>query len=277
MRNPSLGLAIGSLVVCHSLACGGSAPAANTPSPANTGDTVSTTPSAAPTSAAATNTATAEPTATPAEAGTGKLDIPPYRASSERVMQAHFNDALLIRQAVIAGKREEAANPATVIAHTQNLDQLPNGWRPFVEDMQHAATRITNGTTVATVAAATADLGVACGACHQQLGGPKATLEGLPTNDPSLEGRMKRHAWATERLWEGLAIPSDEAWKLGASLLSREAIPKEVLTSVDSRSAAADFAKLITKAPGKKTLQDKAGLYAELLLTCGVCHRAMTD
>lgn len=65
----------------------------------------------------------AEPTASPKrdpaaldqEAKRGP-DMPRPGASVDRVMRAHFHDALLIREAVIAGTPERAANPATVLA-----------------------------------------------------------------------------------------------------------------------------------------------------------------
>jgi hypothetical protein len=88
---------------------------------------------------------------------------------------------------------------------------------------------------------------------------------------------MQRHAWATERLWEGLYVPSDEAWDAGAKALSAAPFPSDVLKQggTYARTAAADFARLVVKAPAKRTPLDRAGLYAELLLTCGSCHRAM--
>ncbi len=208
-----------------------------------------------------------------------KPDMPPPGASLDRVMRAHFHDALLIRQAVIAGTPEQAANPATVLALIENLDDLPPGWRDFVERMQQDARRITNSTSAVQAAAAAADLGVACGLCHQKLGGPRVSSEPPPAEGTTLEGRMKRHMWASERLWEGLVVPSSDAWNAGAKALTSSPFPEEVLKSggVHARSAASDFAKLVAKAPTKQTIEERAGLYAELLVTCGTCHRAIRE
>ena len=46
---------------------------------------------------------------------------------------------------------------------------------------------------------------------------------------------------------------------------------------VHGRSAASDFGKLVVKAPTAKTLEERAALYAELLVTCGGCHRAINE
>jgi hypothetical protein len=76
-----------------------------------------------------------------------------------------------------------------------------------------------------------------------------------------------------------LARPSNDAWATGTKALSSEPFPTEFLKQggVDVRTSADDFTKLVKKAPGKKTIQDRAALYAELLVTCGTCHRAMAE
>jgi cytochrome c553 len=205
--------------------------------------------------------------------------MPPPGSNLDRVMRAHFKDALLIREAVIAGTPEQAANPATVLALIEDLDTLPPGWRDFVARMQQDARRITDSTSSAQAAAAAADLGVACGLCHQQHGGPKAAVESPPTEGTQLEARMKRHVWAADRLWEGLMIPSNDAWIAGTKALSTSPFPPEVLKEggVNARSAASEFAKIVGRAPTKKKLEERAALYAELLVTCGNCHRAMKE
>lgn len=208
-----------------------------------------------------------------------KPDMPPSGASLDRVMKAHFKDALLIRSAVIAGLPQNAANPATVLALIENLDDLPRGWRPFVERMQLDAQHVRDATSAAQAAAATADLGVSCGACHQALGGPKASSEPPPAAGATLESRMQLHVWASERLWEGLTVPSGEAWNSGAKALDGGPFPDDLLKQggVHARNAAAELAKLVKQAPSKKTTEQRAALYAELLVTCGACHRALAE
>lgn len=192
-------------------------------------------------------------------------------------MQGHFEEALQIRQAVIAGTPEKAAEPASALAHARDLDQLPEGWRGFVERMQEVALRLEDSSLVSRAATATADLGVACGMCHQQRGGPRASSEPAPAEGASLASRMQRHAWAAERLWEGIYVPSDDAWSAGAEALSASPFPNEVLTDGDVyvRTAALEFSRLVGKASERRTLLDRAGLYADLLWTCGSCHRAL--
>ena len=213
------------------------------------------------------------PSPEPAETPDVALDGAPLG----RHMQAHFEEALLIRQAVIAGKPENAREPALALARLREADQFPESWRGFVDRMREVAGRIEESTLVSRAATATADLGVTCGLCHQQRGGPEPSKEPAPDEGTSVESRMQRHVWATERLWEGLYVPSDDAWEGGAKALSTAPFPSELLKEGDvyARTAARDFARLAVKAPAKRTPRDRAELYAELLSTCGSCHRVM--
>ncbi|HEX2872384.1 MAG TPA: hypothetical protein VHP33_14045 [Polyangiaceae bacterium] len=253
------------------IGCAGAQHAASGPAPS----TASPTPKAKPVEPAS---ADKSPAAAQPLEDKPQYDMPPPGSSLDRVMRAHFKDALLIRQAVIAGTPEEAANPATVLALIENLEDLPPGWRDFVERMQQAAKRIKDSTSTAQAAAATADLGVACGQCHKRLGGPAASNEPPPAEGATLEQRMRRHVWATERIWEGLVVPSNEAWNAGTSALVATPFPPEVLSrGVHARSAAADFTTLVARAPTKKSIEERAALYAQLLVTCGSCHRAAQE
>lgn len=260
------GYAVAGAMLMALIGCGGSAPPAAPPEA-----------EASPEPEPAASAEVSEPSAIeqPPEEPE-KPDVPPPGASVDRIMQAHFKDALLIRQAVIAGIPENAVEPAFALSHVQDLDHLPEGWRGFVERMQEVAGRIQDSTLVSRAAAATADLGVSCGMCHRQRGGPQASKAPPPAEGTTIQSRMQRHVWATERLWEGLYVPSDDAWNAGANALSTAPFPSEVSRKggVHARSAADDFSRLVIKAPAKKTPGDRAGLYAELLLTCGGCHRA---
>ncbi len=278
MRTTKLNLALASLVLSGFAGCAGSSPPAAPPETAAEPEPATSAP--APVEAAP----TAEPETAPADAQPeeeqAQVDVPPEGSSLNRIMQAHFVDALLIRKAVIAGRPEDTSRPANAIVDIRDLDNLPKGWRPFVEHMQETAGRITNSTTPSAAAAAAADLGVSCGLCHQRNGGPKPSTEPEPPRGTTVESGMLHHIWATERLWDGLSVPSDTAWNAGAKALSSsDPFPKQFLKEggVDVRSAAADFAKLTAKAPTKKTVPERAALYAELLVTCGTCHTAMKN
>jgi len=204
-------------------------------------------------------------------------DMPPRAASLDRVMHAHFHDALLIRKAVIAGRPEQATAPARILAVLENDQPLPESWQEHAERMQTAARRVAAATSMEQAAAATADLAVSCGECHRKLGGPGKSYEPPPANGTTVAAWMKRHLWASERLWQGLVVPSTEAWSAGTQVMASSAVPEQLLANegTQGRRAAAELARLVAKAPQLVSDDARAGLYADLLLTCGACHRAV--
>src|SRR4051812_37807346 len=108
-------LSLRTAIILGALGCSTSAqPPPSTPVPATSAPAPSLSssgsapPETAPPSAAA--SASAERTS----AAPPKPDIPPPGSPLDRVMKAHFQDALLIRKAVIDGNPERAADPAKV-------------------------------------------------------------------------------------------------------------------------------------------------------------------
>jgi cytochrome c556 len=204
-------------------------------------------------------------------------DMPPRTASLDRMMRAHFHDSLLIRQAVVAGRYEQAVGPARVLSVVENDETFPASWREFINPMQNAARRVSKATSLEQAAAATADLAATCGQCHERLGGPHVSAEPRPGGGATIEAWMKRHQWAGERLWEGLVGPSEEAWSAGAQALAASPVPSQLLADEGSqgRRAADALARLVAKAPQLTDSEARTALYAELLVTCGDCHRAV--
>jgi hypothetical protein len=189
-------------------------------------------------------------------------------------MRSHFRETALIRKAVIDGRLADAIAPAEGLANNEALGEIDPGWQSSIDVLEYAARRIQHGSDIPAAATAIADIGIACGACHRVAGGPKPKAEPPPAEDGSLDARMRRHAWATERLWEGIFVPSDTSWKAGSAALTSEPFPKEVLDrgDVHARSAAEKFKSIVTTIGPKKTPAERAQAYATLLETCAACH-----
>lgn len=204
-------------------------------------------------------------------------DMPPSAASVDRVMHAQFHDAMLIRQAVLAGRYEQAIGPARVLSVMHSDESMRSSWREFVVRMQFIAHRVASAADLEQAATATADLAVTCGQCHQKLGGPDVSNEPLPATDTTVEGWMARHQWASDRLWEGIVVPSADAWLAGAQALANSPVPEQLLAAEGSagRKAASTLAELVAKAPQLTDNEGRGALFAQLLLTCGTCHRAV--
>lgn len=200
----------------------------------------------------------------------------PAGSPSEEMMRSHFKETELIRKAVIEGNLSAAVAPAKALAHVEGLEELGKNWRVAVESLQEASSRIGSSPDMTGAATATADIGRACGVCHRVGAGPKANVGSPPEAGTTLDSRMKRHVWATERLWEGLYVPSDAAWNAGASALAGDTFPAPILKKggVHARSAAERFQKTAAKSASLKKAEERAQNYATLLETCSACHQA---
>jgi cytochrome c553 len=189
-------------------------------------------------------------------------------------MRSHFKQVSSIRAAVIAGKIDDAIEPARVIVEMQGVDTLPKVWRSSVKELQAASARIRQSPDLPEAAAATADIGMTCGGCHVELTGPTVDVAAPPSASATVAERMRRHLWGTERLWEGLYGPSDDAWAAGAQALASEPFSKDELGAGDvlAKSLAERIVTLGKKATTTKQGEERAKIYAEVLATCAPCH-----
>lgn len=258
-------------------ACGGAASPPSNPhaSSAGSAEPVSMMPQS--------DVSRAAPVAAPAKSA-DSASVPSELATSSnangspqaRLMGEHFKQAEQIRHAVISGMTNAAVQPASALSSSVNVAHVPERWRASIQLMLAASQRVQNAADLADAAAGTADIALACGSCHAGQGGPKAKAMEVPPASDSVVGRMARHSWAMERLWEGLYVPSSVAWNAGARALQEDPFPPEVLErgGVYGRTAASDFKQLAAQAPLKSSPKERGSVYAGLLGTCAACHIA---
>lgn len=253
------------------VACGGSTPSV-APPPA--GGPAEPPAAAEPASDAGRDDAGAPKPSDATAAGAAPKPAEPEGTPRERLMRAHFKETALIRTAVIKGELSKAVAPAEALGTMDALGAVEASWKPTIDALKDAGRRIRQSPDIPGAAAATADIGLACASCHRTMGGPTIKVDAPVETDGSLSGRMKRHVWATERLWDALYAPSDASWKAGVDALSREPFPKAILDKggVHARSAASRFSSIVATAGAKKTPADRAKVYASLLETCSACH-----
>ena len=284
MKIRTLGLATVLLVGCGSSSPEAAAPPqpsaarAAAPAPAAPPPAAEAQPDAGATSAPAEAAPTAEPAEADAAPSAPPVVQPPPGSPLAQLMRTHFLQTAAIRRAIIWGNLSDAVAPAAAIAGMTGVEKLPVDWQQATRQLQVASARIGKSPDKPETAAATADIGVACGSCHRRIAGPRVKVGEAPPLGDTFMSRMIRHAWAAERLWEGLYVPSDAAWKAGAAALQGDAIPKDMLEKggVHARSAASRFAQIAVQLPAQKQPAGRAKVYASLLETCASCHEAMT-
>jgi cytochrome c556 len=198
----------------------------------------------------------------------------------QKRMQDHFTWADAMRQAVMEGNLENVRGPARQLAKDDLGEGLHEEWQAHLEDMRAATKMAAEANDIQGAALALSHVGAACGSCHAKLSGPRTKVGAPPGEASGAKAHMQRHAWAAERMWEGLMAPYDDAWTAGAEALIQAPLAKEEL--VPNQSVPDEIAELARKvhdigAKGREVMNPdkRVPLYAEFLATCADCHRKM--
>jgi cytochrome c553 len=186
-------------------------------------------------------------------------------------MEQHFEQVDAVMTAVIAGDLAAVKRPAGWLASHEPADDLPGDWEPFVTDMQAAAKTAEEATDISTVAVATGEMALSCGACHAAVGQGTAFAFMPQTEETGVTGHMMRHSWALDQLWRGLVGPSDESWQQGAQGLDESPIQGG---SEETRTLGLRVHELGAQAAEAADPAARAVVYGELLSTCAGCHVA---
>jgi cytochrome c553 len=196
-------------------------------------------------------------------------------------MQEHFVQAKAIQEAVIDGDLEGLKSAAQWVADHQAADSLPEGWEPYVTEMQGAARQALEATDVATAASAAATIAENCGSCHLAVGArPLLVLGDEPPQDPATVPHMLGHLWGADRMWEGLIVPSDVAWANGVAPLAGDPLQPENLSdhaesSDDVRALAIRVHELAAAGREAEGQEARAAIYGEFIATCAACHQML--
>jgi cytochrome c556 len=193
-------------------------------------------------------------------------------------MQEHFTRAVALRDAVIDGELDAGQDPARWMADHEMEGGLPEGWGPFVAEMQVAAARAFDATELEVAASAAGTMAAQCGACHQaQDAMVDVSIGEVPVDAPGTEAHMERHLWAMESLWIGLVAPSDVAWAAGAEVLADEPLSGGAFS--EDQQLQAELAELANhlhalgaEAATETDLQARGRLYGQMAATCAPCH-----
>lgn len=196
-------------------------------------------------------------------------------------MHEHDVHGAAMRDAVARADLDVARREATFLAELRVDGAADPAWRARLEAMNAAAASVARATALSDASRGVADVARTCGDCHR-LGGPSLGTIEPPENVPGIAAGMKRHQWAVARLWDGLVIPSDRAWRAGARVLSDAPLRPERLTPGSNpvpaigELAIAVLATSVHDLAERSTVADasvdRGAVYSELLTTCAACH-----
>jgi cytochrome c553 len=201
------------------------------------------------------------------------------RSTPERLvqMQHHFNQVSLIHESVIRGDLPAVREPALQLADSEPPRDVPDSTAPYLASMRLGAKSAAAARELASAAAATASILLACGDCHRSAGTMPVPM--TPTRPPvgGLVGHMLEHQRAADEMLEGLFIPSETQWLRGANRfvatpLRQQSLPRDPKLTPGIRQAEKRVHQLAERAIQARAWSDRGEIYAEMLMTCASCH-----
>lgn len=219
--------------------------------------------------------------AQPAAMGDPQNTPPSTRFEHDMIVRFHMHENFDLLRAIekllIRGQLDEARAFARAIANAPNEPGLGT-WSQHAALVRNRAATLATARSVDEACRRAAQLADACAGCHVDSGAsPEFRSPGRPPPDhPTIEARMARHLWATDRLWEGIVGSADDAWRAGLDVLSTTPLQAPELSKEQSAferklQRLADQARV---RQGTETPQDRARSYGEILVTCSGCHAA---
>ena len=212
----------------------------------------------------------AEQAAKPAEAAPPAVDIVKH-------MHDHLGLVTTLQEAVIRGDFAAVAAPASALANHEEIP-FPPGTETYVPDIKKTAGMALAAANIKEAATATAQLVAACGACHTATKLPiKWVAPVKPTDGSGVTIHMLEHQWAIDLMYQGLAQPSEDAWKNGvaalkASPLAAKDLPKDEDLTKEIVAYEKTVHALAGKAQKATDIGSKVAVYSEAIAGCAGCH-----
>lgn len=194
-------------------------------------------------------------------------------------MHAEFGAVEDARAAAVAGDVEGVRSAARAISERGSVEGIPSDARPYLTELRRTARAIETEPVAAEAIQGTAMLPSRCGACHQEVGADVESLISRGSRPAAEAGHAMRMNWALQRLWDGLMVPSDVAWRAGANaLVDRGAFGPGLRGSLADPSRADQalgrLENLSLAAEGAVGSEGRTDVLGEVLLTCSGCHQA---
>jgi cytochrome c553 len=205
--------------------------------------------------------------------------VAPPDASLRDHMDQHLGVVQRLQEAVVRGRLDEARASARWIAeHPEHLELADAAAR--VAEMRATAQALVDAPDLREVASQLASLGRVCARCHEERGAITTfAWEPEPPDGDALTAQMRRHQWASARLWEGVIGPSDGPWRDGAKAMARMRLDVGALAAGPHgalvREASTRVRSLASQAAGLEDNDARANLYREMLEACVACHQAV--
>lgn len=202
------------------------------------------------------------------------LDAPVIEAMGD-----HYERAAAARAALVRGDVAAAKAAAADVAAWFKTAKFPSEEAGFDTALVAAAERAAAAPDLESLAEAVGDMGLACGRCHAaaHLDLPETGLTPPPMGSP-INQEMARHRAATERMWMGLVLPDELAWREAASALAGASLaPTGLSTDAGLPPLATELEVRVHDLAAAAAAHDadpnqRGRQMGQILATCASCH-----
>lgn len=194
-------------------------------------------------------------------------------------MREHYDLDRAIERLLVRGQLEQARDLSRVMGGASDDLGFGTATRHVVLVRERAAA-LAASPGIDEACRRAAKLAAACATCHvdARIAPLFDATQKVPADEPTIHARMARHAWAVDRIWEGMVGNSDAAWRAGLDVIARPPLPWSELSGprVALGRRLQDLAVRARQLHMIDDIDERARMYGEILVTCAACH-AITE
>lgn len=195
-------------------------------------------------------------------------------------MQVSFWESVRARDALIAGELVTAQHAADTLAQQDYATLVPANWKPWVQRIRQYARALSMAPNIPSAAQELGKIALVCGECHDihKRGPDRVKVQPEPWRDPpeDFDARMLRHQIGAAQIWDGLVLPSEQAFRSGTITLTRASLTPPVRDGepIDPALNARieEVRGLARQARAATTYEERGRVYGELVARCASCH-----
>ena len=169
-------------------------------------------------------------------------------------MWRRFDDLRSMENLLVTGKLDEATHLAYVLTRSDGLAEFAH--------LDDAAQAVQHATSLDQALQREPRIDAACAECHERT---HSRVRFEFHGAPNAREVTARHAWAVERLREGVVGPDRDRWRAGLEILAAE-------PGLDARWVETSRMQALARGALADPSCDPAIVYGDLLATCAACH-----
>ena len=186
-----------------------------------------------------------------------------------------FDNLSRVKVLITHGDVKGLHRAATAFSEIKAHGKTPEAWEKQFGRVRELGGKLSTASTIESASKITADILVECGACHRK---EVPDLKFEAHHEPADADVMEKHALAVDGMWDGLVSGDESRFKAATqALLEVKLMPGDVTgpgpVPADTTALAERVKTSARAALAAGDWPTRAGHYAEVLATCGACHK----